>query len=153
MGEVESGAFDKIVWSSGNYFLKVGVDPEGGDDYIDHGTSQLLSVPYSLHSGSVGAMVVMSTAQRDSIDNPIDGMLIYNTDINKIQIWNGQHWTAQNVTFSCVPKPNAGLDQNLFPGDTAILNGNIPDYGTGTWSIINGTGGEILDSTNHHSTF
>ncbi len=64
MGEVESGAFDEIVWNSGNYFLKVGVDPEGGDDYI-----------------------------------------------------------------------------------------NIPDYGTGTWSIINGTGGEILDSTNHHSTF
>lgn len=42
--------FDTIKWTNGPYFLKTEIDPEGGTIYTITGTSQLLSVPYALHS-------------------------------------------------------------------------------------------------------
>jgi hypothetical protein len=42
--------FSDINWGEGPYFLKIEVDPSGGDQYESLGTSELLSVPYSLHA-------------------------------------------------------------------------------------------------------
>ncbi len=43
--------FDTINWASGTYFLKTGIDPDGGANYTAiQGISQLLSVPYALHA-------------------------------------------------------------------------------------------------------
>ncbi len=49
-GSVVSGTFAGINWASGPYYLKTETDPEGGSSYTISGTSQLLSVPYALHS-------------------------------------------------------------------------------------------------------
>ncbi|MDY0199071.1 MAG: hypothetical protein RBR68_14795, partial [Tenuifilaceae bacterium] len=46
-GQVKSGEYSSIDWSSADYFLKVELDVEGGTSYKDMGTSQLLSVPYA----------------------------------------------------------------------------------------------------------
>tara|TARA_R110001606_G_scaffold294759_1_gene442439 strand:+ start:211 stop:1128 length:918 start_codon:yes stop_codon:yes gene_type:complete len=53
-GNVISGTFSEIDWSSGSYFIKSETDPLGGTDYSISGTSQLLSVPYALHAKTVG---------------------------------------------------------------------------------------------------
>ncbi len=42
--------FSTIDWSSGTHFIKVETDLNGGTDYSIIGTSELLSVPYALHS-------------------------------------------------------------------------------------------------------
>jgi hypothetical protein len=42
--------FDAIDWSSGIYFLKTEIDPDGGTNYSITGISQILSVPYAFHS-------------------------------------------------------------------------------------------------------
>jgi uncharacterized protein (TIGR02145 family) len=47
-GTVISGNFMKIDWSNGIYFLKVEMDPAGGTNYVFMGSTQLISVPYSL---------------------------------------------------------------------------------------------------------
>lgn len=49
-GTVLSGDFTIINWANGPYFVKTETDPNGGSDYSITGTSQLLSVPYSLYS-------------------------------------------------------------------------------------------------------
>ncbi|MBN3034502.1 MAG: hypothetical protein JW861_02885 [Bacteroidales bacterium] len=49
-----SGSFSSIDWSSGDYFLKTEMDETGGSNYITMGTTQLLSVPFALYSGSSG---------------------------------------------------------------------------------------------------
>jgi hypothetical protein len=49
-GTVVSGDFSAIDWGSDTYFLKRELDPSGGSNYVISGTSQLLSVPYALHS-------------------------------------------------------------------------------------------------------
>ena len=45
-----SDNFTDIDWSTGQYFLKVEVDPTGGISYSIEQTSQLLSVPYALYA-------------------------------------------------------------------------------------------------------
>jgi hypothetical protein len=45
-----TGSFAAINWGSGSYFLNVGLDTTGGVIFSDMGTSQFLSVPYSLYS-------------------------------------------------------------------------------------------------------
>ena len=47
-GTVVSGSISGINWGMGDKYLQVEIDPAGGTSYTDAGTSQLLSVPYSL---------------------------------------------------------------------------------------------------------
>ena len=49
-GTVATGNFSTINWANGPYFVKTEIDPTGGTSYSIIGTSQLLSVPYSLYS-------------------------------------------------------------------------------------------------------
>ncbi|AWI25929.1 hypothetical protein HYN49_08465 [Flavobacterium pallidum] len=51
-GTPVTGTFSGINWGGGNYFIKTETDPEGGSNYSIVGTSQLLSVPYALYSGT-----------------------------------------------------------------------------------------------------
>lgn len=53
-GTAVTGTLAGINWESGPYFLKTEADPTGGTSYTLTTTSQLLSVPYSLHSKTSG---------------------------------------------------------------------------------------------------
>ncbi|MCF2492743.1 tail fiber domain-containing protein [Dyadobacter chenhuakuii] len=39
-----------INWGKAEYYLKVEIDPTSGSNFVDIGTTQLLSVPYALHA-------------------------------------------------------------------------------------------------------
>jgi hypothetical protein len=45
-----SGNFSTIIWGNGSKYLETEFDPSGGSSFVSMGTSQLLSVPYSLFS-------------------------------------------------------------------------------------------------------
>ncbi|MCD4696445.1 MAG: hypothetical protein K8S16_09425 [Bacteroidales bacterium] len=49
-GSVVSGDFTTINWGGDDYFLQIELDEIGGSNYQLMGTSQILSVPYSLYS-------------------------------------------------------------------------------------------------------
>lgn len=49
-GTVVNGNFSGIDWAKGPYFIKTETDPAGGVNYTITGTSQLLSVPYTLYA-------------------------------------------------------------------------------------------------------
>jgi hypothetical protein len=53
MGTVVSGTFSGINWGKNAKFLQVELDPAGGTNYTDLGTTQMMSVPYALQAGSV----------------------------------------------------------------------------------------------------
>ncbi len=52
-GTVGMGTFSGINWGVDEHFLKVEMDPNGGNSFHLMGTSQLLSVPYALHAKTV----------------------------------------------------------------------------------------------------
>jgi hypothetical protein len=45
-----------VDWYNGPYFMKVEVDAEGGDDFVELGTSEILSVPYAIAAGKAGSV-------------------------------------------------------------------------------------------------
>lgn len=63
LGTPTNGSFSAISWGSDAHFLRVEIDPDGGSTYSLVGTTQLLSVPYALHAGTV------ANDQVDDADN------------------------------------------------------------------------------------
>lgn len=49
-GTVLTGDFQAIPWHEANQWIRVEIDPAGGDDFTDLGTSELLSVPYAMYA-------------------------------------------------------------------------------------------------------
>src|ERR1700754_1516978 len=46
------GTIISVPWHTGNKYLQVEIDPEGGNAFLHIGTTELLSVPYALYSES-----------------------------------------------------------------------------------------------------
>ncbi|MEO6252878.1 MAG: hypothetical protein ABIO79_06215 [Ferruginibacter sp.] len=91
-GTLLNGTFPGINWAVNAKFLKVEFDPAGGSSFVDMGTSQLLSVPYALFSGSGG--------------NLPNGTLAGNT-----LRWNGSTWIADNGIFNDGNKVGLGTTE------------------------------------------
>ncbi len=53
-GNLISGDFSLIDWSSGPYFLEISADIDGGVNYEDIGSQELMSVPYALYAKTAG---------------------------------------------------------------------------------------------------
>jgi hypothetical protein len=45
-----TGSLEDVQWGSGRKHLQIEVDPKAGNNYIDLGTTQLLSVPFALYA-------------------------------------------------------------------------------------------------------
>ncbi|MEZ5198317.1 MAG: FISUMP domain-containing protein [Bacteroidales bacterium] len=133
-GNVEAGIFEDIKWGETAHFLKLELDETGGSNYKFLGTSELLSVPYSLNSGSV----TLTSPNGTNYEVPVDN--------------NG------NLVAVCFPDPSiadAGPDQLniLFPDTLITLAANNPVIGFGIWTIISGTGGIIINPDDPESEF
>jgi len=130
-GTIETGTFENIKWGEGSHFLKLELDETGGPNYQFMGTSELLSVPYSLNSGSATLTSPDGGNYEVKVDN--DGNLI-----------------ADCVLQASIA--DAGQD-TVHAVSPINLAANTPESGTGTWIIINGTGGTIADPNNPTSSF
>ena len=63
-----SDDFSAIDWANGPYFIKIETDPSGGTNYTITGTSQLMSVPYALHSNTADIVVGdISSSETDPV--------------------------------------------------------------------------------------
>jgi hypothetical protein len=67
-GTSPTGTFSSINWGNGTFYLKTETDPTNGTNYSIEGTSQLLSVPYALHSGN-GVRGVSTSGDTLFLDN------------------------------------------------------------------------------------
>jgi hypothetical protein len=78
-----SDDFSSIDWANGPYFIKTETDPAGGTSYSITGTSQLLSVPYSLHSGRADSAMNVANSENWDKDVTDDFSGDYNDLTNK----------------------------------------------------------------------
>ncbi|NBX38747.1 MAG: collagen-like protein [Flavobacteriia bacterium] len=56
-GTVLSGTFASINWSTGNYWVSLGVDFANGTNYVDYGSQKLMSAPYALYAKTAGVQL------------------------------------------------------------------------------------------------
>ena len=82
-GTVLNGDLSTIDWANGPYFIKTETDPSGGSNYTITGTSQLLSVPYSLHSGRADSAMNVANSENWDKDVTDDFSGDYNDLANK----------------------------------------------------------------------
>lgn len=66
-GTLLNGSMENISWGNDDYFLKIEMDISGGTNYVDMGTSQLLSVPYSIHSSKADTAEAAYFAEQSNL--------------------------------------------------------------------------------------
>lgn len=57
------------------------------------------------------------------------------------------------TTYTVPTAADAGSDQSICGGTSAVMDGNTPGIGTGQWSVVSGTGGSFVDPTDPTTTF
>lgn len=131
--EIGGGAgFDAIDWTNGLYFIKTETDPTGGTNYTAIvGTSQLLSVPYALHSKTVSTY-----SETDPKVKAINGIVKSNGTIIS---------AATAGTDYLTPTGTAALLTN-FPILNQSTTGSAAYFTGGLFGEVTGTQGATVVS-------
>lgn len=151
-GDVQYGSISLIVWSDDNYYLEVGMDVTGGTNFLLMGTTQLLSVPYSMHAKT--AETLISNSPIFSLDFPegINGAFVHfelSPSQSSYTVPNGYNLYITSASY-CYPMVNGvlyGLDGSgpVFPENTTL---NYVTSGWGACSFSTGFTGILIPKTN-----
>jgi hypothetical protein len=99
----QSGTLTAVNWATGNKFLQVEIDAQGGNNFINMGSSQLQTVPYAIHaisaspSGNAGGDlggIFPNPAVTKLQGFPLSNVAPANGQILK---WNGSAWIPSDV--------------------------------------------------------
>ena len=121
-GTLVTGSFSTIDWGSGPYFLETEVDPLGGTSYTINGTSQLLSVPYSLYASKADS--VANDQINDADADPANELQDLSLSGTNLSISSGN-----SVDLSAIQDGTGSDDQTLSLSgtDLSIESGNTVD--------------------------
>ena len=119
-----TGTVAGVPWGVGNKFIQVEIDPNGGSAFINIGTAQLASVPYSLFATTAGDIVL-----------PFD----------KTQADNGFLFRITNSGNTAASSAIEGVT-NSTAGNAFAIRGTVSPTSPGGFSaglrgVNNGTGG------------
>jgi hypothetical protein len=139
-----TGSIDTINWAKGTYYISVETDPTGATSYTITGTSQLLSVPYALYSGS--AANGFSGNYNDLTNKPTFATVATSGSYNDLS------------NQPTIPATQVNSDWNSNSGLSQILN--KPTLFSGAYSDLTGaptlatiaTSGSYNDLTNKPTT-
>lgn len=85
-GTIDLGTFASISWGNGIHTLKVEID--AGSGYLDMGTTQLVSVPYSLYAEEADKAVNMNISDLLDVNAPTPS-------VGKVLKWDGTAWVPE----------------------------------------------------------
>jgi hypothetical protein len=98
-GAMQSGSMTTIDWSNDNYFLKIAMDATGGTNFINMGTSQLVSVPYALYAKNTGSLIGPIN-ETDPIFGASIASGITNSDTTNWNSKQNQYIVGSNITIT-----------------------------------------------------
>ena len=134
-GAIISGSFSGINWASGTYYVKTETDPAGGTAYSITGTSQVLSVPYSLYAKSAGngslwtqngAKIYYNTGNVGvGISDPLEqlhvnGSVLLSTGDKKLLLFT--QGTGEDIMSTNTLHINYSNNQNVSIGEVGTSN-------------------------------
>ena len=149
-GTVTMGIFNGIAWATGNKYLEVELDPAGGSNYNNMGTTQMLSVPYALYANSSG-----TSGQVTAYNILFNGIPITDSSLNFAAVSTWQFITKTNYLFS-ISAPaisTTGTVDSIPYNDVAFTDDTVsqsniyvfddPDYPAGRIVRIGNQYGDI----------
>ncbi len=156
-GAVQSGSMAAIDWSNDNYYLEVGMDAAGATNFLTMGTTQFLSVPYSLHAKTAESIVgvgaggnfthyigeefgggVIFHLWKDNAGIE-HGLIVDKTDLSISQVWSNIDLTligtnAQS-SWDGLSNSNAIVGQAGHTSSAAALCLNSTNGGQNDWYL------------------
>jgi len=144
-----SDDFSSIDWSKGPYFIKREVKLDEDSNYIEDGTSQLLSVPYALYTKTADTLINSpdnsSTNELQQLSTSILGDTVF--------ISKGNYVIIPGVSARNFPSFNNHL--NLYGGNSAESAKNLRQTSDGGYVIIgetfSGVSGDISQPNKGYS--
>jgi len=119
-----TGTIPGVNWAVGAKFIQVEIDPNGGSSFINIGTAQLASVPYSLFATTAGDLIL---------------------PFNKTQNDNGTLFKITNSGTNSGSTALEGLTNSTAGSANAIIgtvtSASPGGFSAGVRGINNGTGG------------
>ena len=119
-GSVVSGSFTDIDWGADVHFIKTELDLSGGSNFEFMGTSQIISVPYALHSETA------ATSLDDSDRDP-------NNEIQQLTI------VTDSIVLSSGGSVYIGNYLDNTDSQTLTLDGNSLSISNGNSVVLSGT--------------
>ena len=98
----QNGTLAGVNWATGAKFLQVELDPDGGNNFVDMGTTQLQAVPYALFASAAAPGGTAAGDLSGTYPNPavakIQGKAVSATapTANQILKYNGTAWAPAN---------------------------------------------------------
>ncbi|MCW3128339.1 MAG: hypothetical protein JWO03_3997 [Bacteroidetes bacterium] len=106
-----TGSFPNVPWATGGKYLQVEMDLNGGTSYTDIGTSQFVSVPYSLYAAAAATSASAITGARYDTA----GVLSITTSIpSTVYTSNGAWLTKGNATLNSATNFVGTIDNTDF---------------------------------------
>ena len=152
-----SGNYTTIDWGADQHFLNVQIDTSGGSTFTDMGTTEFMAVPYAKQADTAETAIKIVTRTELDALTPVFGQLYFDSTDGFVLFRDAFRWIKIGDHNDCFPATtiaNAGLDQTITTNATSTtLTANTPVEGTGTWSILSGTGGSLSDINDPTATF
>jgi hypothetical protein len=114
-GTIITGTMTNVNWLEYPKYLQVELDQDGGSNFIEMGTSQLVSVPYSFASN-----VAESLSPGATVD--LYQILPGGAAGGQFLMWNGANWVPSTITSEGAYSAGAGISLN---GNTIVNTGDL----------------------------
>jgi hypothetical protein len=134
-GVVITGTMTNVNWLEYPKYLEVELDQEGGSNFIEMGTSQLVSVPYSFASN-----VAESLSPGATVD--LYQILPGGAEGGQFLMWNGANWVPATITSEGAYSAGTGISLN---GNTIVNTGDLSNSNEIQSLSLNGN---VLSLTN-----
>jgi uncharacterized protein (TIGR02145 family) len=143
-GTAITGTMKAVKWETGNKYIKVAIDPQGGTNYMDAGTTQLLSVPYAIYADKAGMAKDAggSRAGNQHYLSKFDASGSSSAEINSQIFDNGTSIGIATTT----PAAKVHIDHNASVVQEHLRMQNRSTTGAGRFTMYN-------NGTNSYATF
>jgi hypothetical protein len=161
MGASVIGTFSGINWGKNSKFIQVEMDPTGGTNYTDMGTTQMMSVPYALYcaNGTPGPQGPAGPVGTGSFTHYIGevfgggvvfhlwkdsqgvehGLIVDKTDLSSGQVWSNVNTTLIGTSaqskWDGLSNSNSIVGQSGHTNSAAALCMNSTNGGQTDWYL------------------
>jgi len=151
--------FTTIDWSASPYFIQTGTDPTGGTNYTLTSTSQLMSVPFALHTkhaanglppggteGQILAINASGNPEWQTHSETINSTISLTTEpiVNGMAVISGG-----TITSSDSPVILRGIVISTSPNPTTATSFKFTNDGTGIGTYVSYITG-LIDNTSYY---